>query len=128
MTAVAARPTNSESSHQQPYMDEANEYEEDERRRLAEVNAIMGVLDVEMKNFESNIITALTHFNQRLRRKQGLLNIRDRIHAALKIPLITTADTPKGMVSYADLEKAMGDEDSAAELVKRLELLRTARS
>lgn len=123
MNQMSKRPVGSESSNLQPYTDESYHFEEQQRMRLAEVKAMEEVLDVEMANIVSNIEYGLSEFNQRLRRKAGLKNIRDRIHAMIQVPVVTTADKPKGMVESIEMDQ-IENMDGAQALVQKLDSLR----
>jgi|SRR6188768_1951522 len=120
---MSKRPVGSESSNLQPYTDESFHFEEQQRMRLAEVKAMEEVLDVEMANIVSNIEYGLSEFNQRLRRKAGLKNIRDRINAMIQVPVVTTADVPKGMVESLPMDQ-VENLDGARALVQKLDSLR----
>lgn len=123
MNQMSKRPIGSESGNLQPYTDESYHFEEQQRMRLAEVKAMEEVLDVEMANIVSNIEYGLSEFNQRLRRKAGLKNIRDRIHAMIQVPVVTTADKPKGMVESIEMDQ-IENMDGAQALVQKLDSLR----
>ena len=123
MNQMSKRPVGSESSNLQPYTDESFHFEEQQRMRLAEVKAMEEVLDVEMANIVSNIEYGLSEFNQRLRRKAGLKNIRDRINAMIQVPVVTTADVPKGMVESLPMDQ-VENLDGARALVQKLDSLR----
>lgn len=118
------------ATHQsQPYVDESVAFDESLVREQEETEAVMHVIEVELKNILARIKMDISEYQARVRRFRALDNKHSRILAAREVALISQADalTPKERVSDSDVDQLDAEDEGGGALVKRLEEMRNGR-